>query len=246
MDLDHRPLDHLGPGRGDDCMTSSESIGPIVTDVDVENAVLATLKRWMPTYLREMERHSNEPEKSFPDIASWRAADTPEDRFPEQMIPAIQVMLTSDTEIITKSESADGLFSGTIDCLVATTEPETARRMAALYQFAMGLALVQHPHLDGSIEVAGFGWKKSGVPAVGKPDERWLSLGTIEVSILVSNIFNPYLGPVNPQEPDGEGVPPAWPRIESHEFILNKESPFARAHLFPGLELYPSEELLPE
>lgn len=196
--------------------------GPIVTDVDVEDAVIATLEEWAPTYLREMERRKGFKEFDFPDVASWRAADTAEDRFPEQMIPAVQVMLTTDTEINTSAETASALFKGSVDVLVASTEPEAVRRMAAYYQFALGLCLQQHWGLDGSVKVGGFGWERAGIPAVGKPDERWLALGSIAVNFLISDIFSPLLGPAAPQPEDGKGEPPPFRKVKTHELELTE------------------------
>lgn len=199
---------------------SDPVFGPMVMDVDVEKAVRATLERWMPTYLREIERRRGFAEFDFPDIAAYRAMDIQEERFPEEQIPAVQIMLTTETEIFTRAESASAIWKGPIDVLVSTTEPETAREMASYYQFCMGLVLVQHFTLDGSITVAGLGWEKMGIPAVGKPDERWLALGSIDISIEVDGVFNPALGPLVPQPDDGEGEPPPYGVVETHHLDL--------------------------
>jgi hypothetical protein len=194
----------------------TEVFGGIVTPPDVEVAVESTLKTWMSTYLRFMERTYGFRPKSFPNVRSWRLADSIEDRFPEQQIPAVQIEFATDVEIITRAESANGVFTGTVDVLVETAQPESARRIAGYYEFAMGLALAQHTALDGSVEVGGFEWTKMGVPAVAKPEGRWLALGSITITVEILNIFNPQLGPEAPQPADSEEPPPNYPTVATH------------------------------
>jgi hypothetical protein len=172
--------------------------GGIVTPPDVESAFLATLRTWSPTYLRFIERHTARKPNDLPAIASWRAADTLEERFPEQAIPACQVMVATDIDLRTQADGMMGTFTGDIDILVSSPEPERARELALLYAFAHGLALLQHPELDGSLDVQGYGWEKMGAPAIGKGEGRWLALGTCHVTIAVQGIAVPLSGPTEP------------------------------------------------
>jgi hypothetical protein len=172
--------------------------GKIVTPADVEKAFLAGLKKWSPTYLRFIERHAGRKPNDLPDIASWRAADTMEERFPEQAIPACQVMVATDVNLRTQADSMTGTFTGDIDFLLSSPEPERARELALLYAFAHGLALLHHSELDGSLDVQGYGWEKIGAPAVGKGEGRWLALGTCHVTLEVQGIAVPLGGPAEP------------------------------------------------
>jgi hypothetical protein len=197
----------------------TEVFGEIVTPADVELAVEETLKLWMPTYLRFMERTTGHAPKSFPNVRSWRPANSIEDRFPEQQIPAVQVELGTDVTIIKRAETANAIFSGTVDFLVATTQPESARRIAGWYSFAGGLALEQHPALDGTIKVGGLAWEKMGTPAVAKPEGRWLGLGSITITVEVLDIFSSLVGPVEPQPEDSDEAPPGYPTVATHDLI---------------------------
>lgn len=196
----------------------SSVFGPQVTPNDVERAVENTIRTWYDTYLREAERHEGFKPRSLPGIKSLRAADTMEQRFPEQQIPACQVMLTTSNKVHVQGVTGAMAFSGTVDVLVQSTEPEPARRLASLYAWYMGLMLEQNGQLDGSLPIAGFGWDEHGVPALGKPTERWLALGSIDVAFLVQTAFDPLAGPAEPGD-----EPPARPVVEKTEVVLQPE-----------------------
>ena len=69
-------------------MSDLEIFGPIVTGADVEDAVERTLKEWMQTYLRRMERHISKPPNWLPNPGSY-IASSDWDHFPEEQVPAI-------------------------------------------------------------------------------------------------------------------------------------------------------------
>lgn len=195
---------------------SDTVFGDVVLPIDVEKAVIATLMQWLPTYLRFIERRYGFGFESFEDVNSWRAADTMEERFVEQQIPAVQVMMTSPVELDTHATSSTGIFNGTIDVLVSGLEPEGVRENAGYYAFAIGLALSQNAGLDGSLKVAGFGWEQCSVPAVGKPEGRWLALGSNEVSLAVEGVFARDAGPAEPTLIE----PEVFPRVETTDVEL--------------------------
>jgi hypothetical protein len=66
----------------------TSAIGPIVSGHDVEQATLAVLRRWMPTYLAEAERQTGRVVGSLPVIRGWTVATT-FDKWPEDQLPAI-------------------------------------------------------------------------------------------------------------------------------------------------------------
>lgn len=210
--------------------------GTVVTPLDVEGAIQSTLELWLPTYLRFAERRAGKRVGSYPDVASWRSADTMEERFPEQQIPAVQIMMTENVDLVTHGTGASGVFDGTIDVLVASSEPEAARANASTYGFFMGLLLAQQSGLDGSIPISGLGWEKVGTPAVGKPDGRWLALGSIAVNVTVESVFESLSGP---GAPDLE-TPEIFPSVEKTHVSLNGTP------LLPDIDLFPSEDLFPE
>ncbi|HEV3309423.1 MAG TPA: hypothetical protein VG815_02745 [Chloroflexota bacterium] len=202
-------------------MTSS--FGEITLIPDVEKSILATLKEWSPTYLREMERRTGRKPKGLPNVASWRPTDDILDRFPEQQIPAVQLQCTTDIDLTTRAEDVVAGIRGTIDVIVQSNESEPARELASLYAYSLGLIILQKPQLDGSIKCVGTGWEKMGVPEVGKlkAESRWLAFGSSTIILAVENFASSMMGPEGPQVEDVE--PPAYPVVETHHLDLTLE-----------------------
>jgi hypothetical protein len=199
-------------------MPEPDVFGPMITAPMVERAVEATIRKWGDTYLRQMERIEGLKLRGLPSIRSYRAADTMDERFPEQQIPAVQIMLTTDNKIMTGGSNAHIVFGGSVGVLVETSQPEPARRLASIYSFALGLLLQQNSGLDGSLPIEGFGWSDAGIPALGRPNNRWLALGSINVAFAVQNAFDPLAGPLEPSD-----EPPNWPVVETVELNLQEE-----------------------
>jgi len=192
--------------------------GHITTPPQVEKAVLATLKAHSNGYLREMERVSGRQPFDFPNVVSWRATDDIAERFPEQMIPAVQLALTTDADLTTEADDVIGGFRGTIDVVVQSAEAERARELASLYAYSLGLIILQNPQLDGSVNCRGTGWERIGTPQVGKlkGESRWLSIGTATIICAVAGIASPLMGPEAPIGPDEEATPPADYPVAEH------------------------------
>jgi hypothetical protein len=200
---------------------TEDVFGFLVTPPQVEKAIENTLRAWSDTYLRRMEKASGRKPRAFPSIASYRAADTMEERFPEQQIPACQVMVATEIELVTRGESVVGIYKGDIDFLVQSTEPETARELALLYAWGHGLLLFQKSGLDESIPVCGLGWERAGSPATGKETGRWLAIGTVEITVEVQDVASPLEGPLEPTE----GEPVDYPIVEGTELIVDGVAP---------------------
>jgi hypothetical protein len=195
---------------------SDDVFGDVHEPNDVEVTFRETVKRWMPTYLRFFERRAGLKVRAYPNVKSYRFADTMEERFPEQQIPAVQIMLAENADVVVEGDDGSIAYNGTIDVLCSSPTPEGARRNAQTYAFAMGLLLEQQVAkqtlVDGSVPILGFGWEKLGVPAVGKPDARWLAVGSIGVSARVEHSFSVFAGPDVPTEE----VPEVFPLAETH------------------------------
>jgi hypothetical protein len=206
--------------------TFSDDVFGVIRDPSVvEDSLEACIKRWMPTYLRFVERARGKKPKAYPNIRSFRFADTMEERFPEQQIPAVQIMIAENAMIDIEGSSGAITYTGTIDVLCSGPSPETARRNAQTYAFLLGLLLEQQAArqtlVDGSVPINGFGWEKLGVPAIGKPDNRWLAVGSIDITTRVEDSFEPFGGPTVPTEETPEDFPVA----ETHHVKLTGEAP---------------------
>jgi hypothetical protein len=194
--------------------------GTIVTPTMVEGAFRETFQRWSPTYLRQMERETGRKHRSLPDVRTWRFVSVAGERFPEEQIPAVQIIIP-EVELTTESDSVKAAVSGTVDVLVQSTEPEPARELAYIYAFHLGLILLHQDATNETVRIGSpVGWTKLGTPAVGKPKSRWLALGSSAFSCVVNGIATPRVGPVVPDEE----LPPEYPVGETHRIDLTPEA----------------------
>jgi hypothetical protein len=200
----------------------TESVfGQITLIPTVEQAVLTTLKNWSPRFLREIERRTGREPMALPEVASWRPTDELADRFPEQMMPAVQLQCTTDIELETKGDVVVAGLRGTIDVVVQSNEAEPARELASLYAFHLGLIVLQKPELDGSIKCLGTGWERMGVPDVGKlkAESRWLAVGSVTILLAVGDFASPLMAPESPTGTEAD----EYPEVTSHKLTLAPE-----------------------
>jgi hypothetical protein len=204
-------------------MAGDPVFGEITLVPAIEQAVLATLQTYSPTYLREMERRTGRAFEALPDVASWRPTDDILDRFPEQQIPAVQLQCTTDIDLTTRAQDIVAGIRGTIDVVVQSNEAEAARELASIYAYSLGLIVVQNPALDKSVKCVGTGWEKMGVPEFGKlkADSRWLAFGSATIILAVEGFATVMAGPEEPQV--GETPPPMYPEVESHRLTVELE-----------------------
>jgi len=171
--------------------------GPIITDDQVEEAVLATLRKWLPTYMAEVERQVGLDAGFYElPVASSYTARTDFDNWPEDMLPAIVAIGTGieDDPVKDGYGLMRGKFLIGITGIVTSTDKLSTRRYAARLGGAVRAALVQHASLDLAL-----GGRVRGVDLVGgrnnelpTEDERtiWANrqLFTVEIGEFLSTV----------------------------------------------------------
>lgn len=192
---------------------TTNAFGDIVYPHEVEAALVATLKFWMDTHLREAERRNGLDGGALPSVRSWRAAELLANRFPEQQIPAVQLEQAKPAVISTRADSATASFTYSCDIVVQSVSYDGARKLAGIYGYHMGLILLQNTQLDKSVNVEGLGWTDLGVKA-SSPGDRCLALGTAQIDVTVSRIASPLLGPNEPA-PLPDAPPGDFPAVTS-------------------------------
>jgi hypothetical protein len=137
--------------------------GTIVSDDQVEEAVIVTLQKWIPTYLSEVERQRGIDAGYYrrPESGSYYAR-TDFDKWPEEMLPAIIVIAPGIED--DPSKAGDGVYRGlfpiAVTCVVSSTNQIETRRYAQRLGAAIRAALVQHQSLGNALddEVRGVDW----------------------------------------------------------------------------------------
>lgn len=122
----------------------------------IEQAVADHLKAWVPTYHRFIERDLGLTAGHLEDPQSWQVTYEL-DKWPEQKLPAVVVTSPGQTDPMVKD--GHGRYTGnwTMRAYVILTAGEgnqddgpvsgVPAKLAGLYAAAIGLILVQKPHL---------------------------------------------------------------------------------------------------
>jgi hypothetical protein len=157
--------------------------GPLVTTVDVDEAVIATLQEWLPTYLDqiEIERELGAGYLPRPKLEAYaNTLDSAE--FLDHTLPAVIVTTaaTANPPEITNDFSYITNWKMTVSCILRGrgTRPAEARRNAALFEGSVRRLLIQQGAIE-AIQSKRCRWMSSNVAplpdATGKG--RYLAAG---------------------------------------------------------------------
>ena len=196
--------------------------GPIVHAGMVEDAAAATLRLWLPTYLREIERQHGRAQLALPDPKSWLVyshEDRPED-WPESGLPAVLLMCPG-----LKGEPARegaGTYRARWDLqagvVVSASRPAQTRQLAQLYGAAIRAAILQHPSLGGFAQAVT--WADEANGDMSPIDSRSLGYTSVAFTVDVLDVVDARGGPILPDasaDPDG----PEWPDVTSAEAAVS-------------------------
>lgn len=188
--------------------------GPIIHAGMVEDAAAATLKLWLPTYLREIERQHDRAQLALPDPKSWLVysqADRPED-WPEAGLPAILLMCPG-LKAAPEREGA-GTYRARWDlqagAVVSASRPSQTRQLAQLYGAAIRAAILQRPSLGGFAQAVT--WTDEANGDMSPVDSRSLGYTSVAFTVDVTDAVDAMGGPILPDaaaHPDS----PEWPDV---------------------------------
>jgi hypothetical protein len=130
----------------------SERVGPIKHAGDVEAATIATLQKWLPTYLAETARQHDLTRIATP--KSWATASA-YDRWPEQQLPAI-IVSAPGTEGDPRVDG-DRVYAADYELRVTAEviarHGNEARLLGQLYAGAVRVAMMQRRSLGDGMRV---------------------------------------------------------------------------------------------
>lgn len=171
--------------------------GQIVTASAVEEAALATLALWMPTYLGEIERQHGTTAIAVP--ASYTARSEVQN-WPEEHLPAV-IAISPGTSAVPEARGdgrVDAEWSLGVAVVVSAVDRDTTRRMAQLYSAAVRAAILQHPSLGGV--AAGTVWLAESYVDVPVEDTRTLMAAQVVFVVRVDEVVDLFDGPAVPDE----------------------------------------------
>ena len=132
----------------------SSVFGPIRHPGEVEAAVVAQLRKWMPTNLKrlgELERINFKKPASYSVVSDYS-------QFPEQGLPSIVVESIGQIDNPTEfgARSMDATFSVSVFATVEGGDAADTRRLAMAYWWPIIASLMQHRNLGDGIFVDSF------------------------------------------------------------------------------------------
>jgi hypothetical protein len=189
----------------------------------LENALLALIKEWLPTYLAEVERQFGIDAGTLarPKYFGTSVDDTLE---PGERYPAIVVVSPGTAEV--PEGTGGGAWSAWYDVTVATSVMGSnemgARRQAGLYSAAVRALVMQHAGIGGVAEATLWqGEEFLGEP--GKTRNRTRGGALTHFRIKVADVVNSQAGPTFPVPTDPLGTLPTPPTVETIDIDVHDE-----------------------
>jgi hypothetical protein len=196
--------------------------GQITSGAQVEQAVIAHLRDWAPTYIAEVERQFDYDVRSLPMVKSWTSSPSL-DRWPEDQLPAVVCVSTGLDRA--PRQDGDGLVSaiwrmGIAVVCAARTEIET-HAFAKLYFAALRAILLQHPACGGFAESTEWTSEEYDALPTGGDERRSLAAAYGIFLIGVGVVGDVSAGLTEPLE-DPYDPPADWPTVETTDVEVEK------------------------
>lgn len=195
---------------------SPSIFGRIITGDDVEQAVLALLRRWSGTYLAELERQHDLEAGTLPRIRSYETAPS-FDNWPEDQIPACIVVSPGITGPPVRGGRGSYMarWSVGLGCVCSARTQAEAHRLGMLYIAALKTLILQRPSLEGF--AAGVDWVDESYTELSFDDRRTLGAGMAIFNVQVDDVVTAQAGPLTPADPlDPDTSPwPEWPHADT-------------------------------
>lgn len=192
------------------------AFGQIITDDQVEDAVISVLKRWTNEYMAEIERQVGVEvgyHQRPPGDGSYLVR-TDFDKWPEEMLPIVLVVSpgVADDPVREGRGVYRAKWEIGVVCIVESTDQVSTRRYAYRMGAALRAALVQHQTLERALNssVRGVDWvghRNNEVP-LGPEDNRtiWANRQLFEVE--VGGVLTRGGGPGPGVDPREDPTPP--------------------------------------
>ena len=205
--------------------------GSLLDGSDVERALLAHLRHWMPATSAYVRRVKDPDESRWPKredgsfiepIREYGVshADAAAQKWPEDQLPMLiaQSPGMEDDPVVEEGGRVSAVYGVALSAIASSVTAEDAKELARLYASAARLAIIQNPQLDAGTgdffaDHVEMGRERNGQVRRGIEGERNLMICTIPYLIAVPQILDVSGGPiVVPDEVDEEA--PEWPSVK--------------------------------
>src|SRR5690349_10466479 len=199
-------------------MTVTDIFGPIFSGDQLEDAVIETLQKWLPTYIREVELQRGLALPADGRIPKPRTYTTRNEftTFPEDQLPLIVVV--SPGLVAPPRADGEGRYVGWfalgIAAVVSASGKANTRRLARQYGAAVRSCILQKSWLEGA--ATGVEWRDESYDDLPNEDkEKSVSAVQMIFQVQVDNITTRWTGPAYPFEPGDPYTNPGdnWPPV---------------------------------
>jgi hypothetical protein len=205
-------------------LVATETIfGRIVTGNDVEQAVLALLKRWSGTYLSEIERQHGYAAGALSRVRGWSIGMS-FDKWPEDQVPGLVVV--SPGLLPPPQKTGDGVYRARwrvdVGVICSARTQEKSHEQAQLFIAAHKAIVSQRPSLEGFATAST--WIDESYDPLVYDDTRSLYAGYAGFAIDVDDVLTTLAGPITPDDPlDPDTDPwPLWPVVDTVDVEVDK------------------------
>lgn len=205
--------------------------GELLDGADVERALLAHLRYWMPSataYVRkqkdpEAERWPEREDGTFVEaIREYGVshADAAAQKWPEDQLPMLiaQSPGMEEDPVVEEGGRVSAVYGVALSAIASSVTIEDAKELARLYASAARLAILQNPQLDAGTgdffaDHVRMGRERNGQVRQGIEGERNLMVCTVPYLIAVPQILDISGGPlIAPEDPEAEIED--WPTVK--------------------------------
>lgn len=186
--------------------------GRIVSDDTVEDAVIATLRKWLPTMLSEVERQRN-LQQGYHERPQDYTSRTEFDKWPEEQLPLVIVVCPGISDDPVKE--GRGIYRAKYDVgivvVVSSIDKDSTRRIAQRMGAAVRAVLAKKSSLDGAFEgdVRGVDWIGTKNNELKAEDDRTIWANRQLFSVEIGNVLTKGSGPREPEPYDTSTGEPA-------------------------------------
>lgn len=187
----------------------SPIFGPIRTAAVAEQAVTATLQRWMPTYVAELERQNGLAAGSIPAVRGWTLTNQFDQSQSDQTPTIIVISPGSEGTPVRSGEGAITVVWRVEVAVIANGRDRASSNLfAKVYAAAIRAIVVQQPSLGGVAAASVYaGESFTDAPADYLPVG---AVAVVEFAVTVTEAVNRKLGPLDPDSTDTD-----WPEVET-------------------------------
>lgn len=200
--------------------------GDLLDGSDVERALIAHLKFWMPAATAYVRKKKDPAEEKWPEgIAPIREygvshADAAAQKWVEDSLPMLiaQSPGMETDPVVEEGGRVSATYGIVVSAVASSVTTEDAKELARLYASAARLAIMQNPQLDAGTgdffaDHVKMGAERNGQVRRGVESERNLMVVTIPYLIAVPQILDVSGGPLIPPE-DPEEEAPEFPTVK--------------------------------